>query len=212
MARYLMTHSLVSSWLYVFSDFEKYIHDESEKTAEDYQQAAQRDFLATLRREPTTTTEAMQNGIDLENLVASVCAGEPQPEHKWLGAAREIAQEVAGGQFQVPVQKDIEVSGLQILLYGRIDCLKAGNIIDIKYTSKYEAGKYYGSPQHHFYMEMAPEAGRFTYLVSNGSRVWREDYAREECRPAAGIIGGFLEYLKTAGLLATYMENWRAKE
>ena len=50
MARYLMTQSLLSSWGYMFSCWE------------DGQEQAKEDFIRTLNREPTPTTDAMADG------------------------------------------------------------------------------------------------------------------------------------------------------
>ena len=211
MSRYLLTHSLLNSWMYQYSDFEKHIKDNSEKTADDYREAAEQDFLRYLRKVPSVTTDAMQKGIDFENLVMAICAGEDKADHKWYECANEIAQVVNGGQFQLTAQKDIDGCGLPILLYGKLDCLKAGIIYDIKFTGKYEAGKFYSSPQHHVYMDIVPEAQKFIYLVSNGSRVWEETYRRDECKPPQEIIYNFIEYLNAHDLLDTYKFNWKAK-
>ena len=59
--RYMVTHSLLSSWLYAMKD-NPY---EDMTTERDYFQ----EFLTVLKREPTETTEAMRNGIEFEDLV-----------------------------------------------------------------------------------------------------------------------------------------------
>lgn len=64
MGRYLMTHSLLSSWLYTMKG-----NPYEDMTTERDPMA---EFMLTLRREPTPTTEAMQNGIDFEDLVTSI--------------------------------------------------------------------------------------------------------------------------------------------
>jgi len=235
-----MTQSLLNSWLYQFSDFEKYVHDSSEKTAEDYQQSAFEEFLSTLRRERREPSAAMQKGIDFEELVIRICHGKPfmhevpdgkvlastdalNGEHtyrieydnpqwaKWHMAAKEVANDVKGGQFQVVAQKKVNISGIDFLLYGRLDCLQAGVVKDIKFTGKYEVGKFYNNPQHPMYMELVPEASRFDYLASNGSRVWRESYRRDECRPIKDIIQEFVSYLRSNGLISLYQEHWKTK-
>jgi len=208
--QYLITQSLLSSWLRLWTDFEKYIFDNSEKTAADYQADAYEDFLRVLRREPTETTEAMQKGIDFENLVTDICNGIDCSAHKWYAAAAEVAEEVKGGQFQLAASAPLRVAGMDFLLYGRLDVLKAGRVIDIKYTSRYEVGKFFDSPQHPMYIEIVPEAYEFLYLISNGTRVWREEYRREECRPIADFISEFVAYLDTTGLLPLYKEKWAA--
>ena len=65
MARYLMTHSLLSSWLYAMKE-NPYEDMTSEKDS-------YTEFLTTLSRQPTPTSEAMQKGIDFEDLVTRGC-------------------------------------------------------------------------------------------------------------------------------------------
>ena len=67
MAAYLVTHSLLSSWLHLIREnpYED-LTTEGDPLAE---------FMLVLRREPTPRTEAMQNGIDFENLVTSIVNG-----------------------------------------------------------------------------------------------------------------------------------------
>ncbi|HQB07843.1 MAG TPA: hypothetical protein PK712_08280, partial [Rectinema sp.] len=84
------------------------------------------DFLSTLRREPIPTTEAMQKGIDFEDLVTDIMLGRGDASDKWYEAAYEVASIVKGGQLQYRAAKEIEVRGRKILLYGRLDALKAG--------------------------------------------------------------------------------------
>lgn len=205
--RFLMTQSLLTSWQYQWNDFEKY----GEKAAE-FQEKAENDFLSTLRREPVPTNEAMQKGINFEKLVMDICFDRGDSENIWYEAAKEIASDVRGGQFQVAATKDVSVAGIDFLLYGRLDCLKAGVISDIKFSGSYTVGKFLGSPQHPMYMELVPEAGEFTYIVSNGKRVWRETYRREECRSVLDIIQEFAEYLRERKLMSLYKSFWKAKE
>ena len=85
-------------------------------------------------------------------------------------------------------------------------------ISDIKFSGSYSVGKFFDSPQHPMYMELVPEAREFTYIVSNGNRVWRETYRRDECRSVLDIIGEFVYYLRETKLLSIYESFWRAKE
>ena len=204
--RLLITQSLLSAWQYQYSGFDQY-----GENGDEYREKASVDFLSTLRREPRTPSEAMQKGIDFEDLVISICSGEGDTEHKWYKAAQEVAREVERGQFQVVATKELTVAGLDLLLYGRLDCLRAGRIKDIKYSSKYEVGKFFNSPQHPMYMEMIPEATQFDYVVSNGTRVWRETYRRDECRPVQGLITDFIQYLEINGLMPLYQKYWESR-
>lgn len=205
MSRYMMTHSLLSSWLYSMKG-NSYEDSTTERNPRE-------EFLAVLRREPTPTTEAMQNGIDFEDTVNALALHQPQTARnadKWYDAAFKIAQYVEGGVSQYRAKKTIQVQGLSILLYGRLDWLKAGNIIDIKFSKGYERGKYVDSTQHPVYMELVPEATVFTYKISNGVEVWTETYRRDETPSIYPIISDFLDWLQAQGLMEVYKEHWLA--
>lgn len=206
MARYLMTHSLLSSWLYAMQD-NPYADATSDKDSF-------AEFMLTLRREPTPTTEAMQRGIDFENLVTAIVNGEqniPPDLDKWYNAASEVASIVRGGCLQYKAKKEIAVAGITFLLYGRLDALKAGAIYDIKFSPGYEKGRYVASTQHPTYLELIPEAQEFTYLVSNGSSVWRETYRRDETSDIRDVISDFVSWLEENNLMDIYKEHWEAK-
>lgn len=203
MARYLMTHSLLSSWLYCLKE-----NPYEDATSESDPLG---DFLKVLRREPTETTEAMRNGILFEDLVDAVARGEGDTDSNWYPAAANVASRIRGGVPQVKLNRQIEVNGFTLLLHGRLDWLKAGEIFDVKFTKNYDPGKYFDSTQHPMYFELVPEANSFTYLVSNGSGVWPEPYRRDETRSIIPIIAEFLEWLETTGLMDLYKQYWLAK-
>lgn len=203
--RYLMTHSLLSSWLYAIKE------DPFEDATTERDHFAE--FMDILNRVPTPTTEAMQNGIDFEELVTSIANGaiwQTDKENKWYDAASSVARIVRGGQFQYKAKKTVTVGGIEFLLYGRLDVLKAGTIYDIKFSKSYDRGKYFGSTQHPLYMELIPEARRFTYLVSNGTDVWTESYTRGETRSIFPVIADFTDWINCNGLWKIYVEKWAA--
>lgn len=202
MARYLMTHSLLASWLYAIKE------DPFEDATTERDHFAE--FLDVLNRVPTPTTEAMQNGIDFEDTVMSFVRGVPNLGGKWDDAAEKIASIVRGGLFQYKAKKPVTVAGVDFLLYGRLDALKAGEIHDIKFTKSYDRGKYFGSTQHPLYMELIPEAEKFNYLVSNGTDVWTESYTREETRSIFPVIYDFTDWINCNGLWKIYAEKWAA--
>ena len=203
MDRYLITHSLLYSWKRAISP-NPYESMDSVDPMED--------MLTVLRREPTEVTQAMQNGIDFEDLVTDIVMGRADPEHKWFLAAGNVASRVKGGALQCKAAKEIEVDGVPLLLYGRLDCLKAGEIIDIKFSGVYERGKYFYFTQHPVYMELIPEAKQFTYVVSNGANVWTETYRRDETRSVYPLIRDFLNWLVAMGLTDLYMANWGSRK
>lgn len=222
MTRYLMTHSLLSSWLYAMKD-SPYEDATTERDPYD-------EFMKTLRREPIETTKVMQNGIDFENLVTKIVCGQasqirstetqdgqqrlldakPLTEDPWYDAANQIAGIIKGAQLQYRAQTVLHLADMTLLLYGRLDALKAGVVYDIKFSTKYERGKYFHSTQHPMYMELIPEVSEFTYLVSNGSLVWCETYQRDETRSIIPMIYDFFDWLRAYDLMSVYQRYWRA--
>lgn len=104
MAAYLVTHSLLSSWLHLIREnpYED-LTTEGDPLAE---------FMLVLRREPTPRTEAMQNGIDFENLVTAIVNGHDDPNNPWNWAAGQIAAIIKGGQLQFKARRTIQVRGM----------------------------------------------------------------------------------------------------
>ena len=113
--RYLLTHSLLSAWLYSMRD------NPYEEGDDPDQETALQEFLHVLRREPTPTTQAMQNGIEFENLVTDILEGkikaravlgevvEPNTGEvvegktalpKWYDAAGKVADMIRGAPLE----------------------------------------------------------------------------------------------------------------
>ena len=200
---YMITQSLISSWFYAMTE-----NPYSDATTED---TSWEDFMRTLRREPSVPNEAMQNGIDFENLVTDILNGRADASDKWYAAAAKIAQIIKGARLQLPAKRIVTIRGEEILLYGRLDALKAGVVYDIKFTKHYDAGKYFGSPQHPMYLDIVPEADAFTYLASDGTHVWPETYRRDETSEIIPVIEWLFSWFDTNGLMGTYKRLWVAK-
>lgn len=222
MARYLITQSLLSAWAYTFDCYEG---------GED---EAREDFIRTLRRESKEATEAMRNGIEFENLVYSIADGSYKPDitflgitcptgelmespsyHKWYTGAKKVADIIQGAPVQVKASRDLNVAGMDFLVYGILDSLKAGTIYDVKFTntslrSADIYGKYLTSAQHPAYFFLVPEARDFKYLVSDGEDMYIECYTRENTRFIGSIIGDFIDSISSSGLLDLYKEHWLA--
>lgn len=199
--KYLMTQSLLSSYLYQFN------------CIDDYSEEAHQSFLDTLNRIYNPTNEAMQRGIEFEKLVykCTDMSNIDDVSTDEVMSAIRIADYIDGGRFQYVASKTINISGLDLVLYGRLDALKAGVIYDIKYTSKYNVGKFINSPQHPMYLELIPEAKEFIYLVSNGKSVWTEKYTRDETPSIYPIIQSFLQYLENMDLMQIYINKWKSR-
>lgn len=204
--RYLLTHSLLSAWQYALKN-NSYEDATTDDTAYD-------NFIFALHRLPTLKTEAMENGIEFEDLVTDILAGEPDVDKngKWYDCAFEISRYLYGGVLQCKVSKPISVDGIDILLYGRLDCLKGGVISDIKFSKKYERGKYINSTQHPVYFELVPEAYKFVYRISDGNNVWTEEYRREETPSIIPVISDFIKWLKVNDLFEIYTEKWQSEK
>lgn len=203
---YLMTHSLLGSWLYAMRDNP---YEDATTERDPYAE-----FLQVLRREPTETNQAMQKGIDFEDLVTAIIKNDQEgmkQNPQWFDAACKIAEIIGDGLLQYRARKTITVAGIDFVLYGRLDALSAGVIYDIKFSGSYDVGKYIDSTQHPTYLELVPEANEFVYLVSNGTQVWTTDrYRRDEVRDIREVIADFIEWLNSNDLMSVYMEHWQA--
>lgn len=201
--RYWMTQSLLSNWIYYLN------------ADEEHAQAAWDSFVSTLRRDEKEPTQAMQDGTLFENMVNLLVDGgslECSPNEKWESAARRFAGRCAGGLSQVPVTGDLSVSGMDFVLYGVCDYVKAGLIIDIKKVTRYEYGKYQHSPQHPMYLHLLQEAKRFDYLIFDGANCHVETYRREDCKPIAQTVAEFIRFLEDTGALDIYKHFWAMNE
>lgn len=203
MDRYLLTHSLMYSWLYAIKE-----NPYEDMTTE---RDPMKEFVSTLNRVETPPTEAMRKGIGFENLVTDIILGKGDPRNRWFDAASKVARIVGGGLLQYKASRTIHIGGMTFLLYGRLDALHSGEIFDIKYSGSYDRGKYLGSTQHPTYLELVPEANGFTYVVSNGTDVWTERYRRDETPSILPTIANFVDWLQTMDLLEVYKSHWLAK-
>lgn len=199
---YLITQSLLGAWSYMFS------------CSEEFQEKAYSEFMNTLNRIPKEATKEMQNGIDFEKEVYRAAAGLPRSVHpKWENGINKVATVIQDAPVQVKAQREVSVAGLDLLVYGILDALKAGIIYDVKFSNKgfgsaELAGKYLDSPQHPTYLFLVPEAREFTYLVSDGEDLYTETYTKENSRPFEEIAREFLESLSYMNLLNVYKDKW----
>jgi len=172
-------------------------------------------FLRTLRREAKPQSGAMLDGIEFEDAVTACAKNKPiDGLHKmlWIDCAHEVAHDCRGGQFQVRLSRDLELDGVTYVCYGVLDCLRAGEIIDIKYSKTYNVGKYRESPQHPMYFWLCPEARAFTYVVCDGEWVYRERYTPDITDHIETHIRDMVRWLKAHGLYDEYARIWAAKE
>jgi hypothetical protein len=185
--RYLVTTSLLNSWAYIFKA----------KDAEAAKNAFN-EFSNSLNKIPIPTNFYMKRGIEFEEECAQ-------------GKVPGISEVIEGGVLQAVAMKDVKIQGTNVLMYGRLDCLKAGKIYDIKRVARFETQKYYDSYQHHFYMELIPEAEEFHYLINDGNQTYWESYRRDEKIDIISVIATFYKWLKDNDLWETYKLKWKSK-
>ena len=197
-----ITKTLLESWRYCFN------------CAEGYEDEAYTDFLKTLRREPSETTEAMLNGLAFEDRCYRAAEGKTiRSDAKWREGAMKVGEIIRGAQIQVPISRPIEVDGTTYLLKGILDALRAGVIYDVKFLNKSLGsadvyGKWLNCTQHPAYFYLVPEAHEFQYVGSDGSDVYIETYQRDQTPYIGEIIHDFLEFLKGEGLMDVFAERW----
>lgn len=200
---YLITQSLFSSWEYSVD-----VPGDPD---------AKEEFLRVLRREKSPPTDAMLNGLAFEEECYKAARGEARDPHPvWEKGIQQIARCLTGATIQLKASRKITVDGIDFLVYGILDALRAGRIMDVKFLNKSMAnaelaGKYLYSPQHPVYFYIVPEAQEFTYLVSDGEDVYCESYTRSESEDISVLIHQFIRSMSAAGLLDLYKEHWKAK-
>lgn len=193
--RFLITQSLLSGWLWSY------------KLEDGYD-----DFLKTLRREPIQQTKAMLEGIRFENCLNAVLDGaEIEPTHEWYKPITQLANELEGAQQQAALSKDVTIGGIDFVLYGKLDYLRAGIVYDTKYSKTYRVGKYLDSPQHPMYFALVPEAYEFQYKICDGKYVYTETYRPDDVEPIENMIEDFMRHLDKHNLVQIYTDKWRSK-
>ena len=208
MSEYLITTSLINSFSY-------YMKDEW-KTPED----SRADFLKTLSRERFEPNEAMQRGIDFENDIESACKDHykylddlnDEKQCKYDAIINNITNIVRGGFWQESCKKEIQIGNKNFLLYGRCDVIKDDTIYDIKYTSKYDTGKFSDSIQHLIYLYCL-DLPKFQYLVSNLKDCWIEEYfnTQDTEEKIVSKISGFIDYLeRDQEASSIYYNKWKS--
>ena len=203
--RLLITHSLLNAWDYIY------------KASDEWRDNAYSSFIQTLNRVEITPTQAMLNGLEFEKLVSDIVYDRPVDDsHKWIDGATRIADIIkqSCNLEQGKVHKDVTVNNIDFLLYGVLDWLGSGIIYDVKFKENignYDVGNYFDNTQHRMYFGIVDGADAFEYLISNGRRVYRESYIRQECRPIEQTISDFENWLKTHNLWDIYVDKWTAK-
>lgn len=156
---YKVTPTLYNSWLRWYEGT-----DTTEK------------FLSFLRGEPFERTGSMQKGLDFEAAVRErqVCT---KVAIEWReGIYDSLALRILHHDYQQRVWKSINAHGYDVLLTGIVDWIDHREIVDLKWTSRYDWGKYLEGGIQHLIYPTCTDRRRFVYLVSDGEDVWEEPY------------------------------------
>jgi hypothetical protein len=200
MMTYSITPSLLGSW-------EWYLNADG-----DWEESAEDDFLASLRREKSPPNKAMQDGIDFENRVEAVCKGVPVSfleGEDYERCVREVASMVAGGTWQVSTAKTITVNGVTFWLHGRMDVLRGPWIYDLKFSKSFDMGKYREAPQTLSYLACEPGPVGIRYIVCDGLRVYVDEFRRDAVKPIEGLLIDFWTWMQNhKTFFEAYCENW----
>lgn len=200
---YVITASLLNSWLNIWGCVDRVKEAEYDKISlEDKQADAQLkaydEFIKTLNRIPAEPNVYMQKGIEYED--------------ETIKGNTEMSPMVKDGQYQVVGKKIITINNIDVLLYGRLDVLKDGKIIDIKRVVQYTPPKYRNSAQHSMYLELWKEAKYFEYYICDDKmKIHIETYYRDQVVDIKTIVTNFLNWLSENNLLSLYKEKWDEK-
>lgn len=210
--RYRVTATLLNSWQRIFDAKDDVKESENDTISYEDKVLAEMEkrkleFINLLNRLPVEDNEYMRKGREYENLVCN--GGEP-----------EFSPIVEGGAFQVALIKDVMIDNVPIRLYGVLDVLKGGRIMDIKRVVRYQTHKYKKSHQHPMYLFLVPEAIDFTYLICDDNIDSKneekretahhyENYIRENCEDILQVVSQFLSWLKVNNLFDTFINKWK---
>lgn len=140
-----------------------------------WKQRALQDFIAKVKREPTTFPKWVSKGIEFEDAVYDACKTAKRNKLTEITAGSQHFQKVAnaclGGSFQEVRIKTLIVRDLEVRCYHKMDVLFPDKIIDIKTTLNWKGeAKYLKGWQHKMYT-WAAEIPEFSYLVA----VWEDE-------------------------------------
>lgn len=202
MPKYLVTASLLNSYLYMMN------------SSEEYEDKAKADFLGMLRKDEFVSNEYIRSGFKFEDDVKALAYDREidDQDENYVACVREAAEIVKNGMWQVGGSYHMDVGGDDIVLYARVDVLKAGVAYDLKRVHRTPTiPKFSGSAQHRIYLLAFPGVEKAEYIICDGSRLYREEYRSSEHTDIHGIMDGFMRVVKSNDEYMTHFyEKWRS--
>lgn len=118
-------------------------------------------IVSTIRREPWKPSNSAKRGMKFEQTVYAKAYSINESGSELF---RSVVEIVKGGAYQKVLKKNIEVQGLDVVLYGKADVLFNDKIIDIKTTEKFNKDNYLEGWQHRIYTFVS-DIKDFEYLI-----------------------------------------------
>lgn len=137
-------------------------------------------MLRSLNRVKFESNEFMNRGNALE-----VCVKEKiyfNEGHSFgVDLINTLHERTKGAVWQQYVEGVIDTERGPVMLYGYIDCVLPGLLIDLKCTRVYKGRKFFDSYQHPVYLYCATEQGievdQFEYLITDDKEIYSETYS-----------------------------------
>ena len=171
-----------------------------------YYQEADDEYVDIKRRElidrlkgVTVTSEAMQNGINFENLLCAYLNNKALLDRgdALFPIVDEMSRYLQGSIRQLHVRTQILPN---IILHGFIDFLNVGTVYDVKTTGSYIFPKFLHRNQHLTYMAALRSYGinTFKYLITDFKDCFIETYHWRDSiiNELRGRVNAFFDYLK----------------
>ena len=173
----------------------------------------EQDLIDTINRKPRPIKDSMEKGKAFHlltedlNMLQDIIDNNPDPHyfnHGFWRFPKEVALQIAslrnGGDHEVLIEKPFDLPGFgKILIYGKVDTLKDGCVLDLKTTGYYRGISYLKSAQKEVYL-YASDCREMIYIITDFKQIYYENYLPDpnlEERLAKKLYE-FLNWLKRA--------------
>lgn len=179
-------------------------------------------LVQKIQRTPFEANAEMKKGIDFENAVYRICnritASGTTEITEDLGSIsfRHVLKKCVGGNFQKVIKRTLNIDGMDVLLYNKLDVYFPDKITDIKTTANFKGEYNYLKGWQHKLYTWASGIDLFEYIVvewqSKESTIIKDvhnipykvrDFDTLENEITSGIQE-FFQYLHNKGLYDDY--------
>lgn len=193
---YSLYPSLLNNW-HLFLTEAGYSRGDDENEEQVLFVPDERAVLDMINRKPTPTTDAQRSGQLFEDAVLNRIPTPTGAEERTVKQVQALLP--AFYRADVLTIGRYTIAGAEVTLYGKIDVIGAGRIVDIKQTSRYSLNKFYNSHQL-FYLHNTYGAGikTMSFVINHKNTVHVERYRPADVDWSAleGEISLFIEFLE----------------